>query len=80
MSETNEHGAQDYEHVWPPYGVAIPGPAPAVCVWRYVDDGYGEYWQSDCNELTVVCNDASPAVNGWRFCAYCGKPLRAVHP
>ena len=48
------------------------------CVWT--EDAYpdGEVvWETGCGE-TFVINDGTPEQNHFRFCTYCGKPLKQV--
>ena len=46
------------------------------CEWLE-DEMYG-HWKTDCGELHEFTN-GGPEDNRHNFCAYCGKPLKALH-
>jgi hypothetical protein len=47
------------------------------CVWTY-DDRYDVY-DTSCDQSFQLVAD-TPSLNGFKFCAYCGQPLREAHP
>lgn len=47
------------------------------CTWTY--DDVHDKWDTGCdNEFRLI--DGTPTGNGFRFCAYCGKPIIEVTP
>ena len=49
--------------------------APVVpCEWIEDSDGW---WRTGCDKGFVV-NDGTPAENGFKYCCYCGKPLKEI--
>lgn len=45
------------------------------CLWIPVDDEYDIVWESQCGK-TFVLEEGTPVTNGFKFCVWCGKPLK----
>ena len=50
------------------------------CKWTKTEDlGFGIAWASECKGADgLIFNLGSPSKNGFKFCAYCGKPIIEV--
>jgi len=46
------------------------------CVWRKIST---DEWRSSCGNDYLLF-DELPARIGWKFCPFCGLPLREVTP
>ena len=49
------------------------------CKWVFdCDDLEGDSWFTECGERHLFF-DGTPKTNGYKFCPYCGKPLKSVN-
>ena len=44
-----------------------------VCDWTWCDDDDG--WSTSC-DAGFIFNDGGPVDNDFKFCPYCGKPIK----
>ena len=47
-----------------------------ICEWAQQDQDFNDYGTS-CGHFFTIYED-TPEENGFRYCPYCGKPLRSV--
>ena len=47
----------------------------AICTWSQNIDDESGMWETTCSEAFLF-NDGGPKDNSFRFCCYCGKPLK----
>ena len=48
-----------------------------VCEWTYVDDGYGDRWETQCGEAFIF-EVETPKGHGYNYCPKCGKLMQEV--
>lgn len=46
------------------------------CVW--VGSRFDNWWYSGCNNRLELTNGKDPIINGFKFCSYCGRHLKAT--
>ena len=44
------------------------------CMWRYLEDWTGSYWETSCNNKFQFINGSIEG-NDFKYCPYCGKEI-----
>ena len=47
------------------------------CKWKYQDDEYNDYWETDCGEAWCI-TEGNLKDNHIVFCPFCGKKIKEV--
>ena len=49
------------------------------CMWRYLEDWTGSYWETSCNNKFQFINGSIEG-NDFKYCPYCGKEIAVEFP
>lgn len=51
---------------------------PDTCTWKLDETAWHTYWEPSCGDHPFEFNEGGPVENGFRYCPYCGKPIKEI--